>query len=137
MLHLIPSYALGGRLDEAKAIAASAPSEPVPTIAGRISLFWKLALHGEREEATSCFGEHLLACARNVEFWAKAVADCYAFIGDRTLALEWLETAVRQGYLHYPYFSSRSLIWRRFDSDPEFQALMRDVKAGWEQLQQV
>jgi len=136
-LHLAPSYALEGRLDEARAVADAVPPETVPTIAGRLGLFWKLALDGKREEAAACFGDHLLACARNVEFWAKEVAECYAFIDDCTLALDWLEQAARQGFVHYPYFSSRSRIWRRFDSDPRFQALMMDMKVTWEHLQQV
>jgi serine/threonine protein kinase len=136
-MHLIPFYAMRGRLDEARAVAAAAPPETVPTIAGRLCLFWKLALDDKREEAAACFGEHLRACARNVEFWARLVAECYAFIDDRAQAMDWLEQAARQGFVHYPYFSSRSRLWQRFDSDPQFQALMRNVKVSWEQLQQV
>jgi hypothetical protein len=68
-----------------------------------------------------------------VEFWVKEVAECCAFIDERTLALDWLEQAARQGFVHYPYFLSR----RRFDSDPRFQALMGEIKTTWEQLQQV
>jgi hypothetical protein len=66
---------------------------------------------------------------------AKEVAECYAFIDERTPALDWHEQAARQGFVHY--FSTRSRSWRKFDSDPRFQALMNDMKATWEQLQRV
>jgi len=135
-LHLLNCYALHGRLDEALEVADAMP-ETAPTIGGRLCLFWKLALEGRHEDAAACVEEHLLSCAWNVEFWAKEVAECYAFIDDRTRALDWLERAIRQGFLHYPYLSSRSPVWRRFDSDARFQALMRDVKASWEHLQTV
>jgi len=102
-----------------------------------VCLFWKLALQGEREAAAACVGEHLLACAWNVEFWAWMVAECYAFNGERTLALDWLENPARRGFVHYPYLSARSHVWRAFDADSRFQKLMSEVKTTWEHLQQV
>jgi hypothetical protein len=61
-----------------------------------------LALEGKHREALTSVGDHLLTCARHVEYWSWLVAECYACLGDRDHALDWLENATRRGFVHYP-----------------------------------
>ena len=56
------------RLDEARAVLDAAPAERVPTIAGRLCVFMNLALEGKHAEALTSVGDHLLTCARHVEY---------------------------------------------------------------------
>jgi tetratricopeptide (TPR) repeat protein len=124
------------RLDEARAVLDAAPPEKVPTIAGRLCVFLKLALEGKRAEARTCVGDSLLACARNVEYWSWLVAEGYACLGDRDDALDWLENATRRGFVHYPYLS-RSRTFRSLHDDTRFQDLLSRVKTTWEQMQRL
>jgi hypothetical protein len=124
------------RLDDARTVLDAAPDETVPTIAGRLCLFLKLALEGRRTEALACVGEHLLKCAWNVEFWSWLVAECYALIGEQEQAIGWLENATRRGFVHYPYLSS-SRTFRALHGDPRFQDLLGRVKTTWERMQRL
>ena len=124
------------RLDEARAVLHAAPGERVPTIAGRLCVFMNLALEGKQAEALTAVGDHLLTCARHVEYWSWLVAECYACLGDRDHALDWLENATRRGFVHYPYLS-KSRTFRSLHGDPRFEDLCRRVKTTWEEMQEI
>ena len=121
--------------NKALEVLEAAPEEKTPTIAGRVCLLLKLALQGKRSEATACIGEELLAGAWNVEWWSWCVGECYAFIEEDTLALDWLEHAVERGFIHYPYLSEHSSIFRKLDDNPRFQELLGKVRIAWEQFE--
>ena len=121
--------------NKALEVLEAAPEEKTPTIAGRVCLLLKLALQGKRSEATECIGEELLAGAWNVEWWSWCVGECYAFIEEDTLALDWLEHAVERGFIHYPYLSEHSSILRKLDDNPRFQELLGKVRIAWEQFE--
>jgi len=123
-----------GQRDEARAVLEATPPEMVPTIAGRLCVFLALALEGRRDEALTCVGDHLLTCARNVEYWSWLLAECYGVLGEQTLALEWLENAVRRGFVHYPYLS-RSRTFDSLRGNPKFEELLGRVHTTWQELQ--
>ena len=110
-------------------------SEKVPTIAGQAIRFLRLALEGQPDDAKSCFDADLLARARNVEFWCLWVSECYAFVEETELAIEWLETAFRKGFWNYPYVSKHSTFFRKLDGDPRFQESLARMKPAWENFE--
>ena len=123
-----------GQRDEARAVLEATPPEKVPTIAGRVCVFLALALEGRRDEALTCVGEQLLTCARNVEYWSWLLAECYGVLGEQPVALEWLENAVRRGFVHYPYLS-RSRTFDSLRDNPQFADLLGRVHTTWQELQ--
>ncbi len=110
-------------------------SEKTPTIAGQACRFLRLALEGQPEDAKSCFDPDLLSRARNVEFWSFWVSECYAFIDETDLAIDWLETAFRKGFWHYPYISKHSTILRKLDGHPRFEDVLARMKTAWEHFE--
>jgi non-specific serine/threonine protein kinase len=110
-------------------------SEKSPTVAGQACRFLRLALEGQPEDAKSCFDPDLLSRARNVEFWSFWVSECYAFIDETDLAIDWLETAFRKGFWHYPYISKHSTIFRKLDRHPRFEDLLARMKTAWEHFE--
>jgi len=147
LLRLVPEFAMlrwdlavsliqDDRMEDARAVLDAAPDEKVPTIAGRLCLFLKLALDGRQTEALSCIGEHLLTCAWNVEYWSWLVAECYAFVGEQERALDWLENATRRGFVHHPYLT-RSRMFRPLHGNPRFEDLLGRIKTTWEQMQRL
>jgi serine/threonine protein kinase/Tfp pilus assembly protein PilF len=124
------------RLEEARRVLDAAPAEKVPTIAGRLCVFLNLALQGNHAEAVTAVGDHLLTCARHVEYWSWLVAECYACLGDRDHAIDWLENATRRGFVHYPYLS-KSRTFRSLHGDPRFESLLGRVKTTWEAMQRL
>jgi len=109
-------------------------SEKAPTIAGQACRFLRLGLEGQPEDAKACFDSDLLTRARNVEFWSFWVSECYAFVHETDLAIDWLEIAFRKGYWNYPYVARHSTIFRKFDGHPRFQAILSGMKEAWEQF---
>jgi serine/threonine protein kinase len=110
-------------------------SEKSPTVSGQACRFLRLALEGQPEDAKSCFDPDLLSRARNVEFWSFWVSESYAFINETELAIDWLETAFRKGFWHYPYISKHSTIFRKLDGHPRFEAILARMKTAWEHFE--
>jgi len=110
-------------------------SEKSPTIAGQACRFLRLALEGQLEDAKSCFDPDLLSRARNVEFWSFWVSECYAFIGETDLAIDWMETAFRKGFWHYRYLSKHSTSFRKLDGNPRFAEVLARMKTAWENFE--
>jgi len=65
--------------------------EQVLTFAGQACRFLRLALEGQPDAARACFDPDLLDRARNVEIWSLNVSECYAFVDETDLAVDWLE----------------------------------------------
>jgi eukaryotic-like serine/threonine-protein kinase len=133
---LAVSFIQDDRMDQARAVLDAAPDEKVPTIAGRLCLFLKLALNGRPTEARDCIGEHLLRCAWNVEYWSWLVAECDAFIGEQEHALDWFENAARRGFVNYPYLS-RSRMVRSLHGHQRFEDLLGTVRASFQEMQRL
>ena len=75
-----------------------------------------------------------MAGARRVEWWSLYVAQCHAFLGDAGEALDWLENAVRLGYINYPFLSSGDVILARFRGQPRYDALIEKIRRAWERF---
>jgi eukaryotic-like serine/threonine-protein kinase len=110
-------------------------SEKSPTVAGQSCRFLRLALEGQPEDAKACFDPDLLSRARNVEFWSFWVSECYAFIDETDPAIDWLETAFRKGFWHYPYISKHSTAFRKLDRHPRFEDVLARIKTAWEHFE--
>jgi serine/threonine protein kinase/cytochrome c-type biogenesis protein CcmH/NrfG len=109
--------------------------DQAPTVAVQASRFLQLALEGQPSDAKSCLDSELLARARNVEFWSFWVSECYAFINETDLAIDWLENAFRKGYWNYPYVSKHSASFRKLVGLPRFEAVLAKMKAAWEKFE--
>ena len=77
----------------------------------------------------------LLARARPIEWWSWWVAECYAFIGEETLAIAWLESAFERGFMDYRYLSTHSPVFRKLDGNPAFRELLGRIKTRAEQFE--
>ncbi len=101
-----------------------------------MSLFLSRALQGDNEGALTSVTAELQQAAIWTEYLALFLADGYALIGQYDAALRWLQTAVDQGFINYPYLTSRDPFLTNVRSDPRFTELMKGVKARWEALSQ-
>jgi hypothetical protein len=66
------------------------------------------------------------------EFLCRAVADGFALLGRKADALRWLRAAVEYGFINYPNLSVHDGFLESVRAEPEFQALMAEVKPRWE-----
>jgi hypothetical protein len=122
------------RDDEALALLQAAPDEPVPTVSGVVTRALRLALEGRSADAAALLQDDLVQGAADVEFWAWWVSECYAFIGEDALALDWLERAFSKGFRAYPYLSEHSSVFARLHGQPRCRTLLVDIKRSWEEF---
>jgi serine/threonine protein kinase/tetratricopeptide (TPR) repeat protein len=61
-------------------------------------------------------------------YWTGGI---YALLGDKQHALVWLRRTVALGNMNYPWFQ-RDKNYDSLRSDPQYQAIMADVKKRWE-----
>ncbi len=128
------SFIESRKLHDAVQVLRALP-ETTPTIAGQACRFLRLALEGQPGDAKACFDPDLLARARNVEYWSFMVSECYAFIDELDLSMNWLDAAFRKGFWNYPYIARNSTIFRKLDGDPRFQKVLAQMKTAWEQFE--
>ena len=62
------------------------------------------------------------------------LAECYALIGDREEAIQWLRNAVDGGFLNPPFFSEIDPFLQPIREDPGFHELMVHLGKRWATL---
>jgi hypothetical protein len=61
-------------------------------------------------------------------------AECYALVEEKEQAIDWVEQAVRQGFINYPFLSESGTCVSRLRGYPRFDELLLKVKNAWEQF---
>jgi serine/threonine protein kinase len=107
----------------------------VPNMAfGRLARFLKAALKGNRDEAIASVSQELESWARWDDVGSSYMADCYALAGDTAQALDWMENAIRLGFINYRHYSLDRFLDGIRD-DKRFQQIMERVKYEWEHFE--
>jgi serine/threonine protein kinase len=123
-----------GQFEGALALLATVPDARLPGLTSDWCQFMKHALLGDKDKALKCFTEESTASARRTELFCCNIAECYAFVDETDKALDWLESAVHQGFINYPFLSSKTFVASKCRGNPRFEALMEKVKHQWEQF---
>jgi serine/threonine protein kinase len=107
----------------------------VPNMAfGRIARFFKAALEKNRDEAIASVSKELEGWASWDDGGSWLMADCYAFVDEADHALDWMENAIRLGWINYPMFS-RDRFLDGIRDDERFKEIMKRVKHDWEHFE--
>jgi non-specific serine/threonine protein kinase len=123
------------RFDEAAAlfeeVATVAPGSPLSWYRG----FVLPVLRGDRAGALAGVKPELAAAASSFEVSCWSMAAFHAIIDARDEALEWLERAVRRGFINYPLLAEYDPFLKRLRGEQRFTRLLEEVKRKWESLQ--
>lgn len=120
------------RLDEAKAlILESVPAEwdDAPSQIARLVGF---AADGNVEAIHQVLAGPVAKTFRRDPAWGYYVASLCALAQQDDLALDWLTTAVDQGFINHPLLTQFDPFLERLHGDPRFETLMERVKREWE-----
>ncbi|MBI3981391.1 MAG: protein kinase [Gemmatimonadetes bacterium] len=123
------------RIDEACALFDSVARDRPGTFFGRHSAFLKLAMQRDRDGARKAATSELTESVRWDEQGSWLMADAYALLGESSAALEWLENAVRRGFINYPYLAKLDPHLESVRNEPRFTALMERVESEWQKFQ--
>jgi non-specific serine/threonine protein kinase len=98
----------------------------------QVGLVFRQALRADEDGAKAAITPDLEARARWDETFSLLAGEALALAGATDSALEWLENAVRRGFVNYPYLSEHGRFLLRLRGERRLEELLVRVKAEWE-----
>jgi TolB-like protein/class 3 adenylate cyclase len=87
------------------------------------------ALCGDSAGTLSAITPAFEAVARSNEMFARAVAQCYALVGAKDPALDWVERDIELGMWNVPYLTEHDWFLDRIRAEPRFHALLSAARS--------
>ncbi len=123
------------RQDEEAAVEVDALARLAPGwVYTQHALFLNHAVRGERELALRYATDDLALEAKHDLHFSLHVAHCYALIGAKEKALDFLEHSVRMGMLNHRFLSQFDRLLENLRGEERFKALMIEAQRASEQL---
>jgi TolB-like protein len=126
---------LSNRKDEAYTIIDFLVKINSKTPAAHMSAFLKHALSGNKERALKSVTKEIVSASKDVEFFSRFMADCYALIGEKEEAMNWIENDMRLGFVNYPYLSEYDPHLKNIRNEEQFKKIMEQAKDRWEHFE--
>jgi len=73
--------------------------------------------------------------AKEDEMFPIWLGECYALIGEKSEAINWLEQGINYGFIHYPWLSKLDHFLENIRGEERFKKLMERVKYEWENFE--
>ncbi len=100
---------------------------------GPFGLFLGHAVKGEEDAALRVMTPDLESEVEN-DIACRMMADGYALLGRTQDAIRWVRTAIERGFINYPNLDEKDVFLDSVRGEPEFQALMAELRPRWEAL---
>ena len=98
----------------------------------KAALCLKYSLLGDKTKTLESITPDLENLAKVDHAYSWFLAQCFALIEEREIALDWLENAVGRGRIDYPYFTQYDPFFKNIRGEERFKKLMERVKHDWE-----
>jgi serine/threonine protein kinase/Flp pilus assembly protein TadD len=127
------SYA--GQLDEAEALTESVAAQPDSDVGTWWMGLWRAAWRGDRAEVLRLAdGPYQQAAAWDAEIpWV--LASAHAAIGATDEALHWLDRAIDQGMINYPFLSEHDRYLDNVRGEVRFRQAMERARREWDRFE--
>ncbi len=134
---LFYAWCLAGnqRVEEACSITDLIVKDSPETVFAQMGTLLKQGLLKDTTKALQAVTPELTAAARNVEYLARVMAEFYALIDAKEEAINWLENAINQGFINYPYLAEHSPFLENIRGEERFKQLLEKVKYKWENFE--
>ena len=125
------ALAYNEEVDAASALIESSARAHPDHVHTKLALMQIRALRGERQGVLSELEGPFYEWCRE-RLWATRVAAAFALLDEKGEALDWLEHAVHQGLINYPWLSGGDPWLENIRGEERFKELMVRVKHEWE-----
>jgi serine/threonine protein kinase/predicted Zn-dependent protease len=98
----------------------------------KLGQFYRHALAGDKRSALQCVTAELVSQAGADPHYCWNLAQCYALLQEKKDALDWLERAIRWGFINYPLLSRIDPFLENIRHESRFEELMENTRARWE-----
>ena len=134
--NLAQTLAYRGRIDEGHSIIKALLDEAPQDMISRVGYALSLALQGKQPEALLILRDPKMeGSARSDLCYSFFIAEIYALLGQRGEALDWLENAIKVGFINYPFLAEKDPFLANIRGEPRFKKLMERVKYEWEHFE--
>jgi thioredoxin-like negative regulator of GroEL len=123
---------LAGRATDAEAIANGFPPDAHDLLPARVAFFLVHALARNVDGLPAALTDDVQAAAAAGDVFARFIAEGYAVAGMPEPAMRWLEIAVGNGFINYPFLAHHDPFLQSLRGQPRFLRLMETVRARWE-----
>ena len=121
--------------ETAQEIAAAFPVEVRETVPARVGGFLARAFAGDGRAADALLASDFDRLASAGDLFPRFLAQGYALAGLPDRAIDWLEIAVRRGFINQPFLSEHDPFSRGLRTEPRFVALMAATRQRWERFE--
>jgi serine/threonine-protein kinase len=123
------------RLDEAFKIIDLIVKDTPHSEWAQLGLFLKCALLGEKTRALQSVTKDLIQMMEEDEIYPIFMAESYSLIDEREKAINWIERALKCGFINFPFLNEIDLFLENIRGEPRFKKLMKRVKHEWENFE--
>jgi serine/threonine protein kinase len=128
--------AFAGRFEECVSVSAvSASAAPTEDAWVNLSKFLNFTLQRDLKNISNLITPGILSTMKRDGQYSYHMACFYAYLGERDLALDWLENAVNRGMFNYPLFAEHDPFLEKIRAEERFKKLMERVKHEWEHFE--
>lgn len=133
MYGLILAYT--NELDEAISIIDQNAEKNPDTLFSKLGLILKYALQGKNEKALKEITPDFEKTVRRDTGFSHYLSSFLALINQKKEALSWLENAVNNGLINYPFLAAKDPFLENIRGEERFKKLMKRVKHEWENFE--
>jgi tetratricopeptide (TPR) repeat protein len=105
------------------------------TIFASYGLLFKYALSDKKEDALKIITPKTKAASKGTEHGSRAIAEGYAILGEKEMAIDWLENSINCGFINYPFYAEIDPFLINIRKEDRFKKLMERIKYEWENLE--
>jgi TolB-like protein/lipoprotein NlpI len=131
------SFALlyNGRSEEAYEFICKCVEEPPTDSWSQLGLFLKYAIIGEKDKINQLVTPDFIKIHQRDPQNSYIISALYSSIGERQKSLKWLEKAVEQGFMNFPFLNEYDPLLQNIRGEERFKILMKRVKQRWERFE--
>ena len=123
------------RIDDACEFFNRAAQDTPQDVFGKFSLLYKSAIEGDKNKVLELATSDIKKMMSGDEALPLFLATCYALIDEKKEAIDWIEEAVKWGFINYPYLNEYDPHLENIRREPGFKELMKRVKHEWENFE--
>jgi tetratricopeptide (TPR) repeat protein len=102
---------------------------------GAMSLALKYALQGDKAGALQVLTDDVIDICWNDPEGRWWLVENYSLLDEKEEGLKWLDHAINQGFINYPFLAKNDPFLENIRGEPRFKKLMERVKHEWESFE--
>jgi TolB-like protein/class 3 adenylate cyclase len=128
-------YAYNNDIEESCHLLKDIKSQTEETQWRTLSTFFLFAVLGLKSKALDVVTEEFKEIMRGDELYPIWMAECYALINHKEEAINWIEEAINNNFINYPFLDKHDSFLENIRDEERFKKLMKRVKREWENFE--